>query len=71
MTYNYCMQLQRKQLTKRNLQDHEDDDFVVGSMQERLEMVWEITKEVASLSPYHDVERRLQRHIVCVTRTES
>ena len=64
------MKLQRQQLTRHKLQDHDDNDFVAGSMRERLEMVWEITREVASLSPNHDVERILQRHIVRVTRAK-
>ncbi len=65
-----AMKLQRQQLTRHKLQGHDDNNFVAGSMRERLEMVWEITREVASLSPNHDVERRLQRHIVRVTRAK-
>ena len=65
-----AMKLQRQQLTRFKLQDRDDNNFVAGSMRERLEMVWEITREVASLSPNHDVERRLQRHIVRVIRAK-
>ncbi len=65
------MKLQRKLLSQHKLEDQGKDDFVSGSMLERLEMVWEITREVASLSPNHDVERRLQRHIIRVTRSKS
>jgi len=50
------------------MQGHEDDNYVPGTMEERVLMVWPITREVAALSPHHDVERRLQRDVVRVFR---
>ena len=38
-------------------------------IQERIGIVWPLTKEIASLSPKHDVERRLQRHITVPYQT--
>ena len=38
------------------------DDFVPGTPEERIELVWILTKEIASLSGKYDAERRLQRH---------
>ncbi|MGD0015954.1 MAG: hypothetical protein ABSC38_00295 [Verrucomicrobiia bacterium] len=62
------MKLDRQAVTKSTLQQHEDDNFVPGTIEERVLMVWPITREVAALSPKHDVERRLQRHVVRVER---
>ncbi len=45
-----------------------NDDFVPGSPGKRLSLVWPLTQEVASLSRYHDVERRLQRNIAIISR---
>ena len=39
-----------------------------ASVEERIGIVWPLTKEIASLSPKHDVERRLQRHIAVLIR---
>jgi len=62
------MKLNRQVVTKSALAGHADDNFVAGTEAERLGMVWQITREVAALSPQHDVERRLQRHVVRVER---
>jgi len=62
------MKLARKVIHKSTLQRHEDDNFVAGTIAERVLMVWPITREVASLSPQYDVERRLQRDVVRVER---
>jgi hypothetical protein len=61
------MKLARDIIRKSPLH-HDDDNFVSGTMEERVLMVWEITREVAALSPHHDVERRLQRNVVQVER---
>ena len=42
--------------------------FVPGSPDERLGLVWPLTREVTLLSKHHDVERRLQRHVAVVSR---
>ena len=37
---------------------------------EAFELVWELTKEVFSLSGKYDVESRLQRHVVSIARKQ-
>lgn len=44
------------------------DNFVSGSASRRIALVWPLTQEVASLSKYHDVERRLQRDVTVLNR---
>jgi hypothetical protein len=68
--YNGVVKLDRQAITKSMLREHVDDNYVPGTIEERVLMVWPITREVASLSPQHDVERRLQRHVVRVGRRE-
>lgn len=48
--------------------DDRNDDFVAGSAKDRILLVWPLTREIASLSLKHDVERRLQRHITRLIR---
>lgn len=62
------VKLARQIVTKSTLHAHADDNYVPGTIEERVLMVWPITREVAALSPQHDVERRLQRHVVRVFR---
>jgi hypothetical protein len=66
--YNVTVKLDRQTITKSALHDHADDNYVPGTIEERILMVWPITREVAALSPQHDVERRLQRDVVRVVR---
>jgi hypothetical protein len=47
------------------------DDFVPGTMAERIKMVWTLTAEVASLTRKYDVEQRLQRDVTVLKRRES
>ncbi len=61
----------RKVTSRKKLADHDDDTFVPGTMEQRIAMAWPLTREIASLSPLHDVERRLQRHITRIHRRES
>lgn len=60
--------MQRQYTAKGRLGSHEDDNYVEGSVSYRLGLVWPLTREVAALSPFHDPERRLQRHITSVKR---
>jgi hypothetical protein len=66
--YNVAMKLARQIISKSPLRGHRDDNFVSGGIAKRVLMVWPITREVAALSPHHDVEQRLQRDVVRVTR---
>jgi len=43
---------------------------VPGTPAERIGLVWPLTREVASLSKRHNVERRLQRHVAGIGRRE-
>jgi hypothetical protein len=47
------------------------DDFVAGTPAGRIAMVWPITEELVSLSPKHNVERRLQRDATVLERRGS
>ena len=62
------MQLDRSIIRKTKLSEHRDNDYMDASVQERIGIVWPLTKEIASLSPKHDVERRLQRHIAVLIK---
>ncbi|HXI84693.1 MAG TPA: hypothetical protein VNL17_11465 [Verrucomicrobiae bacterium] len=64
------MKLDRQTVTKSALRDHADDNYVPGTIEERILMVWPITREVAALSPDLDVNRPLQRDVVRVVRQE-
>ena len=44
------------------------NNYVPGSMEYRLSLVWPLTCEVASLCENMDVERRLQRDVVVIRR---
>lgn len=50
--------------------DYRDGDYVSGTPEDRILLVWPLTKETASLSEMHDVELRLQRHVTCLVRGE-
>ena len=50
--------------------DHRQDDYVPGTPEERIRLVWTLTREITSLSVKHDAERRLQRHVTCLIRRE-
>ena len=47
-----------------------DDDYVNASMKDRIEMVWEITSELWSLTKEgeSDVKSRLQRNVANLTK---
>ncbi|MDE0158045.1 MAG: hypothetical protein OXS28_20900 [Gammaproteobacteria bacterium] len=62
------MKVNRNIVHKSSLVGHQDDNYMDASVQERIGMVWPLTKEIASLNPKHDVERRLQRHIAVLIR---
>ena len=62
------MKVNRNIVYKSGLSGHQDDNYMAASVQERIGIVWPLTKEIASLSPKHDVERRLQRHITVLLR---
>jgi len=50
------------------LKNHIEDDFVDAPPEVCLDFMWELTKEIWSLSGSKDAERRLQRHIATLHR---
>jgi hypothetical protein len=62
--------MNRKHTAKFHLSDSRNDDFVPGDPVERINLVWILTREIASLSNRYDVERRLQRHVTRLIRRE-
>ena len=46
------------------------DDLVPGTPADRISLVWPLTREIASLSKKHDVERRLRKHVTRIVRRE-
>jgi len=53
-----------------HMSDHRNDAFVPGTAEERIGMVWDLTRESTSLSKKYDAEQRLQRHITRLIRRE-
>ena len=62
------MLMKKKHTFKGKLADHKDNNFVAGSVAMRIGMVWPLTQEIVSLSPKHNAEQRLQRHITRLKR---
>ena len=54
----------------KRMSETRDDDFVPGSMADRIALVWPLTREAASLSKKYNAERRLQRHITRLSHRE-
>ena len=64
------MDMDRKHTAIHRMTDNRNVDYVAGSAEDRILLVWPLTKEIASLSIKHDVERRLQRHVTRLDRRE-
>jgi hypothetical protein len=64
------VKLDRQTITKSALRDHADDNYVPGTIEERVLMVWPITREIAALDPHLDVNRKLQKDVIRVVRRE-
>ncbi len=62
--------MDRKHVTKFKMQDNRNDNYVPGTPEERISLVWPLTREIASLSVKHNAERRLQRHVTGIVRRE-
>ena len=60
--------MDRKHTEKYRMTDDRNVDYVAGTAEDRILLVWPLTKEIASLSMKHDVERRLQRHVAVLAR---
>lgn len=62
--------MKRDHIAIVKMSDCRNDDFVPGTPADRMALVWPLTREIASLSKKHDVERRLQRHVTRLVRRE-
>lgn len=62
--------MDRKQTAKFQMSDSINDELTPGSPEERISLVWPLTRELASLSKIYDAERRLQRHVTSLSRRE-
>ena len=62
------MNMDRKYTAIYRMTDNRNEDYVAGSAEDRILLVWPLTKEITSLSIKYDVERRLQRHITRLIR---
>ena len=61
------MKVNRDIVTLKKLSD-KDDGFVDASPQERISMVWELTKEAWYFKDRENVEQRLQRDVAKLIR---
>lgn len=64
------MDMNRKHTVIRKMAEVRNDNYVAGTPEERIYLVWPLTKEITSLSAKHDAERRLQRHVTVLIRRE-
>ncbi|MBS1258277.1 MAG: hypothetical protein MAG551_01333 [Candidatus Scalindua arabica] len=64
------MKLDRRIVKLSQMNDIIDDDYVNASMKDRIEMVWEITSELWSLTKEgeSDAKSRLQRDVANLTK---
>jgi hypothetical protein len=62
--------MDRTRTALKRQSERRNEDYVEGTAEERVGLVWELTKEAASLSGKYDVERRLQRHVTRVIRRQ-
>jgi hypothetical protein len=62
--------MNRKHTAKYRMADQLNDDYIPGTAEERIGLVWLLTKEISSLSKKHDAEQRLQRHVTRLIRRE-
>jgi len=64
------MNMNRNHTAKYRISDNRNDDYIPGSPEDRMGLVWPLTLEISSLSAKHDVKRRLQRHVTRLVRRE-
>jgi hypothetical protein len=64
------MNLNRKIVRVYKAGSEPADSPAVMTKSEAFAFVWELTQEAYSLSGRHDVQSRLQRHVVAITRKQ-
>jgi len=63
------MKVNRKHIQISRMKSaHTDETPADISKSEAISFIWELTQEIFSLSGKYDVESRLQRHVVSITR---
>lgn len=65
------MAVDRSKVTlHRSFREADDGGFMAGTARQRIEEVWELTKDAYAFFPggRQDVERRLQRHVAVLIR---
>lgn len=64
------MKLDRTVMRKGQMQDNPDDGFVQATMQQRVDMVWDITAALWSVSTHGEIhaQSRLQRDVAVLSR---
>ena len=60
--------MNRKHTAIYRMTDQRNVDYVSGTPEDRILLVWPLTKEITSLSAKHNAERRLQRHVTRLIR---
>lgn len=65
------MKLNRKKVTVSQFVEDDTEEAAGISKSEALAFVWELTEEIYSLSGRYDVESRLQRNVISITRQQS
>jgi hypothetical protein len=65
------MRLDRTKVTIKHLTSEDDDEFVDATPVERVMMVWPLTHEIWDVYKPGYAERRLQRNITALNRSES
>jgi hypothetical protein len=64
------MQMNRKVVTIHQNKAFHDDEYVNLPARECISFVWELTREIYSLTGEFDVESRLQRNVVNIIRKQ-
>ncbi len=65
------MKMNRKRIAIYKNKIPPDDEYVNLPSNECLSFVWELTKEIYSLTGVYDVKSRLQRNVVNIIRKQS
>jgi hypothetical protein len=60
--------MNRKHTAIYRMTDKRNVDYVSGTPEDRILLVWPLTKEITSLSSKHNAERRLQRNVTRLIR---
>lgn len=60
--------MDRSRLVVKRLTDCTNDDYVPGSMEDRVKLVWPLTVQAMALNKKFDTEAPLQRNVTRVIR---